>query len=50
MDDAVSYCLALFICGGPCHLSSFTVLGTLFSADSSLFIQFWDCMIIYLIL
>ena len=22
-DNTVSYCFALFICGGPCHLSSF---------------------------
>ena len=23
MDNTVSYCFTLFICGGPCHLSSF---------------------------
>ena len=26
---------ALFICGGPCHLSSFNVQGTLFSSENS---------------
>ena len=36
----VSFCCTLFICGGPCHLSSFKPCsGTLFSSESSLFIQ-----------
>ena len=38
-DNTLSFCFTLFICGGPCHLVSNSVLGTLFSSDNSLFIQ-----------
>ena len=43
-DDTISCCFTLFICGGPCHLSSShlasnCVLGTLFSSENRLFIQ-----------
>ena len=41
-DNKTSNCLTLFICGGPCHLSSFKQCsGTLFSSENSLFIQLW---------
>ena len=39
-DNTVSYCFTLFICGRPCHLSSFRQYSwTLFSSENSLFIQ-----------
>ena len=38
--DVSLSCLTLFICGGPCHLSSFKrSSGTLFSSESSSFIR-----------
>ena len=37
------YCLTLFMCGRPCHLSSFKQCsGTLFSPENSLLIHWWN--------
>ena len=36
------YCFTLFLCGGPCHLSSFKQCsGALFSSENSSFINLW---------
>ena len=40
-NNTVSYCFTLLTFGGPCHLSSFSVLWTLFPSENSLFIQLW---------
>ena len=37
-DNTISYCFALFIFGGPCHLSNFKQC-TIFSSQTSVFIQ-----------
>ena len=48
--DLITSCFTLFIYGGPCHLSSFNVLGTIFFSVNSLFNHLWKnyiCLTLY---